>query len=168
MSRRIGTFVTVIVLAAAIGALVVAGVDGPPLPVTIQERILAVAETLRCPVCQDLSVADSPSQLAGQMRAKIATELLAGMSPDAIRAGFVRSYGTWILLSPPSRGAGVLLRLAPFLVLIFGACAVAWLVRRWRRGRGGSAAPDAAIDELEAEDRELLASATTEFLGEGL
>ena len=78
--------------AALLAAAAVAGfvaARGPTPPTTLQDRVRAVASTLRCPICQDLSVADSPSGLAQQMRATIAQDLQAGMSPERIRAGFL-------------------------------------------------------------------------------
>ena len=40
-------------------------------PTELEEQIRIIATELRCPVCQNLSVADSPSELAQQMRAMI-------------------------------------------------------------------------------------------------
>src|SRR5207244_2321694 len=78
---------------------VVAG-RGPAPSATMSERVRAIASTLRCPVCQDLSVADSPSGLATSIRAQIAQKLRAGETPSQIRQGYVGAYGQWILLSP--------------------------------------------------------------------
>jgi len=65
----------------------------------------AIASRLRCPVCQNESVADSPSELSRQMRTLIRTKLQAGESPDQIIAYFVAKYGQWIRLSRPDEAS---------------------------------------------------------------
>src|SRR3989337_3842696 len=72
----------------------------------LDEQMRAIASGLRCPVCQNLSVADSTSELARDMRALIVDQLRAGKTPEEIRAYFVSKYGPWILLAPPARGIG--------------------------------------------------------------
>ncbi|MBI3976237.1 MAG: cytochrome c-type biogenesis protein CcmH, partial [Armatimonadetes bacterium] len=94
------------------------------------EQVRAVASRLRCPVCQNESVADSPSELAVQMRALIRERLGRGDSPDAITAYFVSRYGEWILLDPPRRGLGWLLWTAPAAVLAAGLVIAIRFVRR--------------------------------------
>jgi cytochrome c-type biogenesis protein CcmH len=115
---------------AAIVALLVAwsreGSDRVPL----QDRVQAVASTIRCPVCQDLTVADSPSGLAHEMRLAIAEDLRRGMTPDQIRASFHRAYGDRIRLDPPKRGLALLAWIAPIIILLAAAVGLVRIVRR--------------------------------------
>jgi cytochrome c-type biogenesis protein CcmH len=91
------------------------------------EVVHEVAVRLRCVVCQNLSVADSPSEMAGQMRTIIRERLAAGESPQDVQRYFVERYGEWILLAPTSPAAWIL----PFIVLVLGVAALAiWLMRR--------------------------------------
>ncbi len=100
---------------------------------TLDDQIRAIAARLRCPVCTNESVADSPSELAAQMRTLIRTKLEQGESPDAIVAYFVSRYGEWILLDPPRRGLGWLLWTAPAALLLLGlGIALAFLRRSVR------------------------------------
>ena len=55
----------------------------------VDDEARAIGREVQCPVCQGLSVADSPSQLAAQMRGIIRTKLDAGESREAILAYFV-------------------------------------------------------------------------------
>jgi cytochrome c-type biogenesis protein CcmH len=103
---------------------------GGPRPSTIEERSQAIATGLRCPVCQNLSVADSPSGLAREMRATISTQLRAGWSPDQIRRYFVQRYGVWVLLAPPQRGLDLLPWLVPAIGLGLGLALWARFLRR--------------------------------------
>lgn len=93
----------------------------------------AVASQLRCPVCQGLSIEDSPSELSQQMRALVKEQLRAGKSPAEVKQYFVSKYGDWILLSPPARGVDLLVYALPLLALAGGAAFVGLAVRRWSR-----------------------------------
>ena len=106
------------VIVFAVALAVAGGSDGAGA--SIDARTQAIAAGLRCPVCQNLSVADSPSQLAGEMRTEIADRLRAGATDDEIRAYFVQRYGEWVLLEPPKRGFDLIPWLVPVVGLLVG------------------------------------------------
>jgi cytochrome c-type biogenesis protein CcmH len=153
MSRRPATWTGLALLAVA-AALAAVALRGPGPARTTADQVHAIAAGLRCPVCNDLSVADSPAPLARQMRETIARDLRAGKRPDQIRAEFVAAYGESILLSPPSRGVGLVAWLAPALLLAAGLAVALAAVRRWRTqpaggepGAGGAAAGGGAAGD---------------------
>lgn len=129
-----------VILAALAGQAAAAPVD--------ENTVREVGEELRCVVCQSLSVADSPSETANQMRAIIRERLAAGQTPEQIKAYFVDKYGLWILLAPPRQGWSLLVWVVPFVGLLAGLVLVAVLVTRWsRRPRIAETSPSAIVDE---------------------
>jgi cytochrome c-type biogenesis protein CcmH len=106
-----------------------------------------IAAELRCPDCQGLSVADSNSPSALEIRGQIDAQLIAGRSPDQVRQRFVDRYGEWILLSPTAPIAWLL----PFGVLLAAiAILVAWI---WR-ARGTAVPAGAPGEESTVSERE--------------
>ncbi len=102
----------------------------PVLAQSVDAQVQAVASRLRCPVCQNESVADSPAELAAQMRALIRQKLDAGERPEHIIAYFVSKYGEWILLEPPRRGFLWLVWISPFAALLVGFLVGGGFLRR--------------------------------------
>ena len=141
-----------IVLAAVLAVGLAVAWSARPQPLTAAERVDRIAAELRCPVCQGLSVQDSPSETARSMRALVAQRVAEGRTDDEIRAEFRASYGDWILLSPPVLSASGLVWLAPLAAVAFGA----WLA--WRRSRAPAAVTAAPTDEQVRALRELVAS----------
>ena len=154
---RAGLLLAVALVAAA-GALLVAGLRGSPPPASMQDRVRAVASELRCPVCQDLSVADSPSALARELRARIAPERGAGKSPAAIRQEFVHAYGDWILMSPPRHGLALVAWIIPALLFGAGLAIAIFSVARWTQADRERREPGATVpvEDLGPADRRLL------------
>ena len=110
-----------LIIAAVLAVAVAVAWSARPQPVTEADRVDRIAAELRCPVCQGLSVEDSPSDTARSMKALVATRVAEGRTDDEIRAEFQRSYGDWILLSPPLLSGSGLVWLAPIAVVIAGA-----------------------------------------------
>jgi cytochrome c-type biogenesis protein CcmH len=127
----------------ALAAVAVLAAVRPGQPATPAGRADALAAELRCPDCQGLSVADSPTSSAREIRRQI-DELIASGATDAeVRAHFVARYGEWIRLAPSS----ALVWLVPFGVVLAGLALLgAWLVRR--RGE------QPAQEPLSAEQRQ--------------
>lgn len=132
-----------------IGALVVGATPdrSDPSPAA---RARGLAAELRCPVCQGLSVADSPSPTARAIAEDIRRRVGAGETDAEIRQAYVDRYGEWILLEPTGSGFGALAWALPVAGLVLGAGALALAFRRWRR-ESASAPTDA--------DRALVAQA---------
>src|SRR5262249_51301950 len=91
--------VVVVVLLASVAALA-----QQPATHVAEQAVHDIAAQLRCVVCQNLSVADSPSEMASQMRAVIRERLATGERPDQVVQYFVDKYGEWILLAPRRQG----------------------------------------------------------------
>lgn len=97
----------------------------------LEARTSAVAAQLRCPVCQGLSIQDSPSELAQSMRSLVRDQLAEGKTPEQVKAYFVSKYGEWILLSPAPHGFNLLAYGLPVLIVLGGGAAIVLAVRRW-------------------------------------
>ena len=98
--------------------------------VTLEEQAQLLAAELRCPVCQNLSVGDSPSEMANQMRELVREKLKNGESPEQIRAYFVSRYGEWILLAPKRQGFNWVAWLLPFGAILGGVGVIGFVVHR--------------------------------------
>jgi cytochrome c-type biogenesis protein CcmH len=144
--RRWSWLLMAVVLA---GALAV-GLQPDDEPRTQEERVFALAETLKCPTCRSQSVADSEAPSAEAIRADIARRLAEGQDEDEIRDYLVGRFGEEILLTPSSSGLTGLVWILPVVAVVLAAAGLALAFRRWRRR------PTVAVTE---EDRERVARA---------
>jgi cytochrome c-type biogenesis protein CcmH len=102
----------------------------------IDRQTREVSSQLRCVVCQGLSLQDSPSTLAQDMRAIVREKLEEGMTPAEVKAWFVENYGEWVLLEPEPRGFNLLVYVLPIAMLFGGAGFVFFKARSWTRQPG--------------------------------
>jgi cytochrome c-type biogenesis protein CcmH len=110
----------------------------------LEAEVRRLARQLRCPTCQALSIADSPSELSREMEGVIRLRLEEGASPGEIRQEFVEAYGEWVLLSPEPSGFNLLVYLLPIAVLVGGAGIVVVGMRRWLANADPEQAPPAS------------------------
>ncbi|MBI4541282.1 MAG: cytochrome c-type biogenesis protein CcmH [Gemmatimonadetes bacterium] len=141
-------------------ALQTSGQPAPPAGISapvqadsaLEARVGEIASQLRCPVCQGLSLKDSPTDLAQEMKAVIREQLAAGRTPKEVKDYFVSKYGEFILLSPEPRGFNLVVYLLPFIALLAGAAVVVASVRRWSRAGPGADAADRTAVAADARD----------------
>ena len=119
----------------ALGAVAVAAKEATPAsddPV-LEARVLAIAEELRCLVCQNETIAASHADLAVDLRNQIRQKLKAGQAKQQIVDFMVARYGDFVLYRPPLRADTVLLWLGPFALLALALAVLAINIRRRRR-----------------------------------
>jgi cytochrome c-type biogenesis protein CcmH len=137
LSALVLLFAVLVPLAVVVGAA--------PSTHVSEQTVHDVSAQLRCVVCQNLSVADSPSEMAAQMRGIVRERLEAGETPEQVHEYFVARYGEWILLAPRRTGFNLLVWGFPLAALAVGFTTVALLLRRWTRRRRVVPAP-VAVD----------------------
>ncbi|MCZ2441209.1 MAG: cytochrome c-type biogenesis protein CcmH [Burkholderiales bacterium] len=132
----------------------------------LEAQVLAIAEHLRCLVCQNETIAASRADLANDLRDQIRAQLKEGRSEAQIKQYMVDRYGDFVLYTPPVRPTTWLLWAGPFILLL---AMIGWLVRLLRsRGHEASATPlaDAELERArvllgEASEADVPAGAAT-------
>lgn len=95
-----------------------------------EQRFRVLLDELRCPKCQNQSLADSDAGIAQDMRAKVQSMILEGKSDEEIVDYFVSRYGDFVSYRPPVTATTSILWLAPLLLLGAGAVVIVLLLRR--------------------------------------
>jgi len=98
-----------------------------------RDRARDLAAELRCPDCEGLAVADSPTPSARAIRRDIERRIADGETDAEIRQAYVDRYGESILLNPEGGGLGLLVWGLPVVALVVGAGGLVIALRRWRR-----------------------------------
>lgn len=84
----------------------------------LEKRVIAIAEELRCLVCQNQTIADSHAELAVDLKNQVREMLQKGMTEQQIKSYMVERYGDFVLYRPPVKGNTWLLWVGPFVFLI--------------------------------------------------
>ena len=130
----------------AVAPLLVTAEEAPgtaPDPI-LEKRVLAIAEELRCLVCQNQTIADSDAALAVDLRKQVREKLAQGMSDRDVTDFMVERYGDFVLYRPPVKTTTWLLWFGPFLLLAGGLIGLGLKLKR-----KAHAEPTAALFETE-------------------
>ncbi len=96
----------------------------------LEARVMAIAEELRCLVCQNETIAASHADLAIDLRKQIRIKLTQGQSQRQILDFMVERYGDFVLYRPPLKASTVLLWAGPFALLALAVLVLALNIRR--------------------------------------
>lgn len=126
-----------LLLILMLGVMPLVGMAAPPategMDPAMAERFKALTAELRCLVCQNQTLLDSPSEFAADMRREV-RELMVdkGMTDREIIDYLVARYGDFIRYRPPFKSTTALLWFGPFILIVVGASALFIHIRRRR------------------------------------
>ncbi|MGH8159810.1 MAG: cytochrome c-type biogenesis protein, partial [Rhodanobacter sp.] len=138
--RAQGALLQVFVVAFLLiaGAVHAQAIEPMPFANHAQElRFQHLTQQLRCPMCQNETLADSNAPIARDLRNQIFQLMQQGKSDDEIKRYLVARYSDYVLYDPPLKPGTWLLWFGPLLILCGGAGVVLVAIRK--RGREGSA-----------------------------
>lgn len=115
---------------------------GPPKGTPIAGEALhretqRIGALLRCPVCQGMSIADSPAEMAVNMKSQVHELLARGYTEEQILDYFEKSYGQFVLLKPKSKIVWAL----PVLAMLLGVVIVVVKIRNLEQPQATSNQP---------------------------
>ena len=125
-------------LLAALVAAPVAAKEAAPAAAdpVLEKRVMALAEELRCLVCQNQTLAESNAPLAEDLRNQLRERMREGKSDKEVVDFLVERYGDFVLYRPPLKATTILLWFGPLLLLAGGFAVLVHRVRRRRAGAG--------------------------------
>lgn len=125
------SFFTALMLTLLLNGRALAAIDTYQFKSEQQEQqYRQITEQLRCPKCQNTSVAASDSIIAADMRTKVYQLLEQGQSRQQIIDYMVARYGNFVTYKPPVTPSTLILWLGPIFFVLAGACVVIFRARR--------------------------------------
>jgi cytochrome c-type biogenesis protein CcmH len=118
----------------------------------LEARARELSKNLRCLVCRNENIDDSDADLARDLRILVRERLTDGDTDEQALAFIVDRYGEYVLLTPNTKGANLILWIAGPLMLLTGAGLSAAYIRRRRQ----TPEPAALSAEEEARLRDIL------------
>lgn len=95
-----------------------------------EQQYRELTEQLRCPKCQNNSIADSNAIIAADMRGKVYELQQQGNSKQQIIDYMVARYGNFVTYEPPVTAATLILWVGPAMFVLIGAVIVVLRARR--------------------------------------
>lgn len=95
-----------------------------------ESRLHSLVENLRCPVCQNESLASSHAPLAQDLRKTVQAQMEQGKSDHEILNFLKERYGDFIYYQPPLKSTTLVLWFGPFILLIAGVLGLLLFIKR--------------------------------------
>ncbi len=111
-----------------------------PMSPELEFRLKKLETELRCLVCQNQTLAESPAGLAGDLRREIRLLADQNKSNEEIKEHLRARYGDFVLYRPPVDNKTYLLWFGPFCLLIGGGILL-WVMGRRRAANVQPSAP---------------------------
>ncbi|ERB64279.1 cytochrome c-type biogenesis protein CcmH [Vibrio coralliilyticus OCN008] len=118
-----------------------------------EQQFKELGNTLRCPKCQNNTIADSNAELAVDLRQKVYEMTKEGKSKQEIVDYMIARYGNFVTYNPPFTMATSILWLGPICVVVFG---FGFIVLRTRSRKAQPEQSESWNKEKEARLKELL------------
>ncbi|WP_438950851.1 cytochrome c-type biogenesis protein [Porticoccus sp.] len=125
-----------------------------------RQRFHALVAELRCPKCQNQTLADSNSPIAQDLRSEIYRMLEEGKTDRQIVDFLVDRYGEFVMYRPPVKKTTLILWLTPLLLAVLGIGILWWVYRRQSMNAdllnsrpGGVSATAASSEVLSAKEQ---------------
>lgn len=119
------------VLMLLVSGSALATIDVMPFKDEAQEQqFRRLTEQLRCPKCQNNSIADSNAMIATDMRRKVYDLMQEGKSNKEIVGYMVARYGNFVTYDPPLTPLTVLLWVLPLAAIVAGGWIIVARTRR--------------------------------------
>jgi cytochrome c-type biogenesis protein CcmH len=112
----------------------------------LEQRMVHLAQNLRCLVCQNESLASSRADLAKDLRQEVREKMKQGMTDQQIIDFLVSKYGDFVLFDPPVKRYTILLWYGPFALLLIGLAGLVYQLRKRK-----NAVPEVQLSAEEAQ-----------------
>lgn len=99
-----------------------------------EQQYRELTEQLRCPKCQNNSIADSNAIIAADMRTKVYELMMQGQDKQQVIDYMVARYGNFVTYEPPVTPATLILWVGPLLFVLIGGAVVILRTRQRRVG----------------------------------
>lgn len=143
--KRLIALLTALLLSASLAAREAVPLAEDP---AVEQRMVQIAEELRCLVCQNESLASSQADLAKDLREEVRGLIKSGKSDEEVKDFLVSRYGDFVLYRPQVKPITYALWAGPFILLLVGIVALVGFLRK--RGRQLDETPLSEADQKRA------------------
>lgn len=101
-----------------------------------EQRFYELTNELRCPKCQNQSIADSNAPIAHDLRREVHRLLVEGVENEGVIDFMLSRYGEFVLYTPRFEAKTLVLWLGPLFLLLIGLVVLVVVVRNHRAVSG--------------------------------